>query len=99
VIGEGPAARTVRIELQPYAGWRDKRAWPLTTPLRDLWHSYANCSSITETSCSSSWTGNARKLGPCDEGGAREIAKTRPWHARIAGRLLAPRLWISLSSR
>jgi Holliday junction DNA helicase RuvB len=35
MIGEGPAARSVRIDLQPSRWWAPPRGGALTTPLRD----------------------------------------------------------------
>ena len=90
VIGEGPAARTVRIELQPFTlVGATTRMGLLTTPLRDRFGIPTRLNFYTEDELFQIVTGNARKLGaPADEGGAREIARRARGTPRIAGRLL-----------
>ena len=90
VIGEGPAARTVRIELQPFTlVGATTRMGLLTTPLRDRFGIPTRLQFYTEDELFRIVSGNARKLGaPADEGGAREIAKRARGTPRIAGRLL-----------
>ena len=90
VIGEGPAARTVRIELQPFTlVGATTRLGLLTTPLRDRFGIPTRLESYTEDELFTIVERNARKLGtPADEGGAREIAKRARGTPRIAGRLL-----------
>ena len=90
VIGEGPAARTVRIELQPFTlVGATTRMGLLTTPLRDRFGIPTRLQFYTEDELFVIVTRNARKLGaPADEGGAREIARRARGTPRIAGRLL-----------
>ena len=90
VIGEGPAARTVRIELQPFTlVGATTRLGLLTTPLRDRFGIPTRLQFYNEDELFEIVTRNARKLGaPADEGGAREIARRARGTPRIAGRLL-----------
>ena len=90
VIGEGPAARTVRIELQPFTlVGATTRLGLLTTPLRDRFGIPTRLQFYSEDELHEIVTRNARKLGvPADEGGAREIARRSRGTPRIAGRLL-----------
>jgi len=90
VIGEGPAARTVRIELQPFTlVGATTRMGLLTTPLRDRFGIPTRLQFYTEDELFVIVERNARKLGaPAEEGGAREIAKRARGTPRIAGRLL-----------
>ena len=90
VIGEGPAARTVRFELQPFTlVGATTRMGLLTTPLRDRFGIPTRLQFYTEDELFIIVDRNARKLGaPADEGGAREIAKRARGTPRIAGRLL-----------
>ena len=90
VIGEGPAARTVRIELQPFTlVGATTRMGLLTTPLRDRFGIPTRLQFYTEDELFTIVERNARKLGaPADEGGAREIARRARGTPRIAGRLL-----------
>ena len=90
VIGEGPAARTVRIELQPFTLiGATTRLGLLTTPLRDRFGIPTRLQFYTEDELYQIVSRNARTLGaPADEGGAREIARRARGTPRIAGRLL-----------
>ena len=90
VIGEGPAARTVRIELQPFTlVGATTRLGLLTTPLRDRFGIPTRLQFYTEDELFQIVARNAHKLGaPADEGGAREIARRARGTPRIAGRLL-----------
>ena len=90
VIGEGPAARTVRIELQPFTlVGATTRMGLLTTPLRDRFGIPTRLQFYTEDELFTIVDRNARKLGaPADSGGAREIARRARGTPRIAGRLL-----------
>ena len=90
VIGEGPAARTVRIELQPFTlVGATTRLGLLTTPLRDRFGIPTRLQFYTVDELFEIVTRNATKLGvPADEGGAREIARRARGTPRIAGRLL-----------
>jgi Holliday junction DNA helicase RuvB len=90
VIGEGPAARTMRIELQPFTlVGATTRLGLLTTPLRDRFGIPTRLQFYTVDELHQIVTRNARKLGaPADEGGAREIAQRSRGTPRISGRLL-----------
>jgi len=90
VIGEGPAARTVRIELQPFTlVGATTRMGLLTTPLRDRFGIPVRLQFYTEAELHEIVTRNARRLGaPADDDGAREIARRARGTPRIAGRLL-----------
>ncbi|MCL4105138.1 UNVERIFIED_CONTAM: hypothetical protein GTU68_018845 [Idotea baltica] len=90
VIGEGPAARTVRIELQPFTlVGATTRLGLLTTPLRDRFGIPSRLEFYTVDELHEIVTRGARLLGaPADPEGAREIAKRARGTPRIAGRLL-----------
>ncbi|MEC3859690.1 Holliday junction branch migration DNA helicase RuvB [Mesobacterium sp. TK19101] len=90
VIGEGPAARTVRIELQPFTlVGATTRLGLLTTPLRDRFGIPTRLQFYTIEELNLIVARNARKLGVvADEDGAREIARRARGTPRIAGRLL-----------
>ncbi len=90
VIGEGPAARTVRIELQPFTlVGATTRLGLLTTPLRDRFGIPTRLQFYTEDELHEIVTRGARLLGiETGEGGAREIARRARGTPRIAGRLL-----------
>ncbi|MEJ2019375.1 MAG: Holliday junction branch migration DNA helicase RuvB [Maritimibacter sp.] len=90
VIGEGPAARTVRIELQPFTlVGATTRLGLLTTPLRDRFGIPTRLQFYTVAELHEIVSRNAVKLGaPADADGAQEIAKRARGTPRIAGRLL-----------
>ena len=90
VIGEGPAARTVRIELQPFTlVGATTRLGLLTTPLRDRFGIPTRLEFYTVDELHEIVTRGARLMGaPADEAGAREIAMRARGTPRIAGRLL-----------
>ncbi len=90
VIGEGPAARTVRIELQPFTlVGATTRLGLLTTPLRDRFGIPTRLQFYTEDELNEIVTRNATKLNvPAVGEGAREIARRSRGTPRIAGRLL-----------
>ncbi|WP_424990347.1 Holliday junction branch migration DNA helicase RuvB [Fluviibacterium sp. S390] len=90
VIGEGPAARTVRIELQPFTlVGATTRLGLLTTPLRDRFGIPTRLQFYTEDELHQIVTRGARLMGiPSDPEGAREIARRARGTPRIAGRLL-----------
>lgn len=90
VIGEGPAARTVRIELQPFTlVGATTRLGLLTTPLRDRFGIPTRLEFYTVEELHEIVTRGARLMGaPADEAGAREIAMRARGTPRIAGRLL-----------
>ncbi|MFD0860179.1 Holliday junction branch migration DNA helicase RuvB [Roseovarius aquimarinus] len=90
VIGEGPAARTVRIELQPFTlVGATTRLGLLTTPLRDRFGIPTRLQFYTEDELHEIVARNAKLLNiPCVPDGAREIARRARGTPRIAGRLL-----------
>ena len=90
VIGEGPAARTVRIELQPFTlVGATTRMGVLTTPLRDRFGIPTRLEFYSEDELHEIVTRGARLMGaPAEDLGAREIAKRARGTPRIAGRLL-----------
>jgi holliday junction DNA helicase RuvB len=90
VIGEGPAARTVRIDLQPFTlVGATTRLGLLTTPLRDRFGIPTRLQFYTVDELFEIVTRGARLLGvQADESGCREIAKRARGTPRIAGRLL-----------
>ena len=90
VIGEGPAARTVRIELQPFTlVGATTRLGLLTTPLRDRFGIPTRLQFYTVEELEFIVARNAEKLGvAAHPEGAREIARRARGTPRIAGRLL-----------
>ncbi|MDU8943299.1 Holliday junction branch migration DNA helicase RuvB [Ovoidimarina sediminis] len=90
VIGEGPAARTVRIELQPFTlVGATTRLGLLTTPLRDRFGIPTRLQFYSEDELHQIVARSARLLNvDADEAGIREIAKRARGTPRIAGRLL-----------
>jgi len=90
VIGEGPAARTVRIELQPFTlVGATTRMGLLTTPLRDRFGIPTRLEFYSEDELHEIVTRGARLMGaPASDKGAREIARRARGTPRIAGRLL-----------
>ncbi|MEX0285029.1 MAG: Holliday junction branch migration DNA helicase RuvB [Paracoccaceae bacterium] len=90
VIGEGPAARTVRIELQPFTlVGATTRMGLLTTPLRDRFGIPTRLQFYSIDELFEIVRRNAVLLGaPADDAGAREIARRARGTPRIAGRLL-----------
>jgi Holliday junction DNA helicase RuvB len=90
VIGEGPAARTVRIDLQPFTlVGATTRLGLLTTPLRDRFGIPTRLQFYTEDELHEIVSRGARLLGIRAEAeGCREIARRARGTPRIAGRLL-----------
>ncbi|MCA8884898.1 MAG: Holliday junction branch migration DNA helicase RuvB, partial [Rhodobacteraceae bacterium] len=90
VIGEGPAARTVRIELQPFTlVGATTRLGLLTTPLRDRFGIPTRLQFYSESELHQIVTRGARLMGiPSDPEGCLEIARRARGTPRIAGRLL-----------
>ena len=90
VIGEGPAARTVRIDLQPFTlVGATTRLGLLTTPLRDRFGIPTRLEFYTEDELDLIVTRGARLLGVAsDPAGTREIARRARGTPRVAGRLL-----------
>ncbi|MGQ0567423.1 MAG: Holliday junction branch migration DNA helicase RuvB [Gemmobacter sp.] len=90
VIGEGPAARTVRIDLQPFTlVGATTRLGLLTTPLRDRFGIPTRLEFYTTDELDLIVTRGARLLNiPAAPDGTREIARRARGTPRIAGRLL-----------
>ena len=90
VIGEGPAARTVRIELQPFTlVGATTRLGLLTTPLRDRFGIPTRLQFYTDAELCQIVARGARLLGvPAEKEGVHEIARRARGTPRIAGRLL-----------
>ena len=90
VIGEGPAARTVRIELQPFTlVGATTRLGLLTTPLRDRFGIPTRLEFYSEAELGEIVTRGARLMGvSADADGVAEIARRARGTPRIAGRLL-----------
>jgi len=90
MIGEGPAARSVKLDLQPFTlVGATTRAGMLTNPLRDRFGIVArlefyNVPELTKIVLRSA----ALLVAPIDEEGAREVAKRARGTPRIANRLL-----------
>ena len=90
VIGEGPAARTVRISLEPFTlVGATTRLGLLTTPLRDRFGIPTRLEFYTVEELDHIVARGARILGvEADPDGVREIAQRARGTPRIAGRLL-----------
>ena len=90
VIGEGPAARTMRIELQPFTlVGATTRMGLLTTPLRDRFGIPPRLQFYTIEELHEIVIRGARLMNiPCESEGALEIARRARGTPRIAGRLL-----------
>ena len=90
IIGEGPAARSMKIDLAPFTlVGATTRAGLLTTPLRDRFGIPIRLSFYTVAELESIVRRGARVLGlPMSEDGANEIARRARGTPRIAGRLL-----------
>ncbi|MFZ1513614.1 MAG: Holliday junction branch migration DNA helicase RuvB, partial [Tabrizicola sp.] len=90
VIGEGPAARTVRIDLQPFTlVGATTRLGLLTTPLRDRFGIPTRLEFYSEAELYEIVARGARLMGlQAEPEGCREIARRARGTPRIAGRLL-----------
>ena len=90
VIGEGPAARTVRIELQPFTlVGATTRLGLLTTPLRDRFGIPVRLQFYNVSELQKIVSRGARLMGiDADADGVLEIARRARGTPRIAGRLL-----------
>jgi Holliday junction DNA helicase RuvB len=90
IIGEGPAARSVRIDLAKFTlVGATTRAGLLTTPLRDRFGIPIRLNFYTVAELENVVTRGARVLGaPIAPDGAGEIARRARGTPRIAGRLL-----------
>ncbi len=90
IIGEGPAARSVRIDLSPFTlVAATTRAGLLATPLRDRFGIPLRLVFYTPEELQRIVARGAEKLGlPLTAAGAEEIARRSRGTPRIAGRLL-----------
>ncbi|MDO8701765.1 MAG: Holliday junction branch migration DNA helicase RuvB, partial [Undibacterium sp.] len=90
MIGEGPAARSVKLDLQPFTlVGATTRAGMLTNPLRDRFGIVARLEFYTADELTKIVTRSAALLNvPIQPDGAREIAKRARGTPRIANRLL-----------
>ncbi len=90
LIGEGPAARSIKLDLQPFTlVGATTRAGMLTNPLRDRFGIVARLEFYGVDDLSRIVTRSASLLqAPIDEAGAREIARRSRGTPRIANRLL-----------
>ena len=90
IIGEGPAARSVRIDLSRFTlVGATTRLGLLTTPLRDRFGIPIRLDFYTDAELETIVRRGARILGaPITDAGAREIARRSRGTPRIAGRLL-----------
>ncbi|PPE70432.1 Holliday junction branch migration DNA helicase RuvB [Caldimonas thermodepolymerans] len=90
MIGEGPAARSIKLDLQPFTlVGATTRAGMLTNPLRDRFGIVARLEFYTADELARIVTRSAGLLGaPIDPAGALEIARRSRGTPRIANRLL-----------
>ncbi|TFY99550.1 Holliday junction branch migration DNA helicase RuvB [Ramlibacter rhizophilus] len=90
MIGEGPAARSIKLDLQPFTlVGATTRAGMLTNPLRDRFGIVARLEFYTPEELARIVGRSAGLLGvPMDEGGGAEIARRSRGTPRIANRLL-----------
>ncbi len=101
IIGEGPAARSVKIELSKFTlVGATTRAGLLTNPLRDRFGIPVRLDFYTEAELEQIVTRGARVLGVAiTKDGANEIARRARGTPRIAGRLAAAACAISPTCR
>ena len=90
MIGEGPAARSIKLDLQPFTlVGATTRAGMLTNPLRDRFGIVARLEFYTPEELARIVMRSAGLLGtPIDEEGGFEIARRSRGTPRIANRLL-----------
>jgi len=90
MIGEGPAARSIKLDLQPFTlVGATTRAGMLTNPLRDRFGIVARLEFYTDEELTRIVTRSAGLLTvPMDAAGAMEIARRSRGTPRIANRLL-----------
>ena len=90
MIGEGPAARSIKLDLQPFTlVGATTRAGMLTNPLRDRFGIVARLEFYTPEELARIVTRSAGLLGtPMDEAGGFELAQRSRGTPRIANRLL-----------
>jgi Holliday junction DNA helicase RuvB len=90
LIGDGPAARSIKLDLQPFTlVGATTRAGMLTNPLRDRFGIVARLEFYTAEELARIVTRSAALLDvPIDEAGAGEVARRSRGTPRIANRLL-----------
>ena len=90
MIGEGPAARSIKLDLPPFTlVGATTRAGLLTSPLRDRFGIVQRLEFYSETDLTKIVSRSAGLMGiECKPGGASEIAKRARGTPRIANRLL-----------
>jgi len=90
MIGEGPAARSIKLDIQPFTlVGATTRAGMLTNPLRDRFGIVARLEFYTADELTKIVDRSARLLeAPIDAAGAAEIARRSRGTPRIANRLL-----------
>jgi Holliday junction DNA helicase RuvB len=90
MIGEGPAARSIKLDLPPFTlVGATTRAGLLTSPLRDRFGITQHLEFYTSADLTQIVQRTARILGlPIDDAGSREIASRSRGTPRIANRLL-----------
>lgn len=90
MIGEGPAARSIKLELQPFTlVGATTRAGMLTNPLRDRFGIVARLEFYSAQELQRIVTRSAGLLGaPIEPDGAMEVARRSRGTPRIANRLL-----------
>ena len=90
IIGDGPSARSIRIDLAPFTlVAATTRAGLLATPLRDRFGIPIRLEFYSPAELQRVLLGAARKMGaPLSEDGAAEIAARSRGTPRVAGRLL-----------
>jgi Holliday junction DNA helicase RuvB len=90
MIGEGPAARSIKLELPPFTlVGATTRAGMLTNPLRDRFGIVARLEFYSDDELASIVSRSARLLNArADAEGAQEIARRSRGTPRIANRLL-----------
>ncbi|CAI8389292.1 MAG: Holliday junction branch migration DNA helicase RuvB [Oceanospirillales bacterium TMED33] len=90
MIGEGPAARSIKLDLPPFTlVGATTRAGLLTSPLRDRFGIVQRLEFYSETDLTRIVSRSAGLMGiECKPGGASEIAKRARGTPRIANRLL-----------
>lgn len=90
MIGEGPAARSIKLDLQPFTlVGATTRAGMLTNPLRDRFGIVARLEFYNAQELARIVTRSAGLLGaPMEEEGAQEVANRSRGTPRIANRLL-----------
>src|SRR3990167_2206067 len=90
MIGEGPAARSIKLDLQPFTlVGATTRAGMLTNPLRDRFGIVARLEFYSAEELQRIVTRSAGLLGaPIDAAGAMEVARRSRGTPRIANRLL-----------